>query len=75
MVKSGLARTLLVEVDVKLSEKVIERTAQLLNERLAGVKIGDLHKDLNERVKDLPGADARLLKMFLNASIMRSWPG
>lgn len=67
-VKSGLARTLLVEVDVELKDAVLERTAHLLNERLSGSKIGDLHQNLKERVKDLTGADARLLKMFVNAS-------
>jgi len=68
MVKSGLARTLLVEVDVELKESIIERTSLLLNERLSGSKIGDLHKNLEEKVKDLVGVDARLLKMFVNAS-------
>jgi heat-inducible transcriptional repressor len=67
-VKSGLARTLLVEVDVELKDSIIEHTAQLLNERLSGIKIGELHQNLKERVKDLGGADARLLKMFVDAS-------
>ena len=68
MLKEGLARTLLLEVDAQLQETVIERTAQLLNERLAGVKIGDLRKSFGDRVKDLAGTDARLIKMFVDAS-------
>jgi heat-inducible transcriptional repressor len=68
MVKEGLARTLLLEVDAELDESIIDYTAQLLNERLAGAKIGDLRKNLAERVKDLPGADARLIRMFVDAS-------
>lgn len=75
-VKSGLARTLLVEVDVELKDSIIEHTAQLLNERLSGIKIGELYQNLKERVKDLAGADARLLKMFVNASdTLLSGPG
>ncbi len=68
MVKSGLARTLLVEVDVDLKDTVVERTAQILNERLAGLTIGELHRDLKERVRDLSGVDARLIRMFVDAS-------
>ncbi len=67
-VKSGLARTLLLEMDIALREDVISRTSQLLNERLSGWKIGDLYKDIEERVKDLEGADARLIRMFVDAS-------
>jgi len=68
MVKSGLARTLLVEVDVDLKDSVIEQTGRLLNERLTGLTIGELHQDLEERVKGLTGADARLIKMFVDVS-------
>lgn len=76
MVKSGLARTLLVEVDVDLKDSVIEQTAHVLNERLAGLTIGELHQNLKERVKDLTGADARLIKMFVDASdTLLSSPG
>ncbi len=67
-VKSGLVRTLLVEADISIEDTVIDRTARLLNERLAGVTIGELQANLGERVKDLSGADARLIRMFVDAS-------
>jgi len=76
MVKEGLARTLLLEVDTELQEAILEQTSGLLNERLTGVRIGDLRKNLAQRVKDLPGADARLIKMFVDsAEAILSIPG
>jgi heat-inducible transcriptional repressor len=66
-VRSGLARTLLLEVDAEIPPARLEETRRLLNERLVGVTLGELRKTAAERLRDTKG-EPRLIKMFIESS-------
>jgi heat-inducible transcriptional repressor len=66
-VRSGLARTLLLEVDADLKPTALEETRRLLNERLVGLTLGEVRKTASERLRDTRG-EARLIKMFIESS-------
>jgi len=66
-VKSGLARTLLLEVDTHIEPSKLDETRRVLNERLAGLTLGEIRKTAAERLRDVPG-EPRLIKMFLESS-------
>lgn len=66
-VRSGLARTLLLEVDSELSAQKLEETRDLLNERLVGLTLGELQSQAADRLRDCSG-EARLIKMFIESS-------
>jgi heat-inducible transcriptional repressor len=63
--RSGLARTILVEVDAAISLLELEEMAQVLNEKLAGLSLGHIRKSIQERLAD-SGGNPRLLRLFLD---------
>jgi len=67
-IKGGLARSILLEVDVKIDSVALEETRRVLNERLSGRSLGEIRATLGERFKDVPAGDARLIKLFLDHS-------
>ncbi len=65
VLKSGLARTILVEVEAELDQIQLLQMAQALNEKLAGLNLGQIRSTIRERLKYSGGAP-KLLKLFLD---------
>ena len=68
-IKSGLVRTIMLEVDSEISRDMLERTATVINERLQGLSLDELHKTIEGRLKDVAEADSSLLRTVLQAVI------
>jgi heat-inducible transcriptional repressor len=66
-VRSGLARTILMEVESEIETEELRLMEQVLNERLSGLTLGHVRKTLNERLADTP-CSPRLIKLFLDSS-------
>jgi heat-inducible transcriptional repressor len=66
-VKSGLARTILMEVESDIEFEELRQMELILNERLVGNSLGHIRKTLNERLSDTQ-CSPRLLKLFLDSS-------
>jgi heat-inducible transcriptional repressor len=64
--RSGLARTILVEVDASISYFELEEMSQVLNEKLAGLSLGHIRKTIQERLAE-SGGNPRLLRLFLDS--------
>ncbi len=65
--KSGLVRTIFVEVPSQLAADVVRQVAHVLNERLVGLTLRDIRDTLPDRVRDAapePGA-SELLNIFI----------
>ncbi len=67
-IKSGLVRTVLLEVQSSLQENLLEETRQVLNEKLCGLTLGDIKKTIAQRLKDANAGDAKLIRLFLESS-------
>jgi heat-inducible transcriptional repressor len=68
VMRSGLARTMLLEVESELAERGLTETASILNERLCGLSIGEIKSTLKERLATPTLGDPRLIKMFIESS-------
>jgi heat-inducible transcriptional repressor len=66
--KSGLARTILLEVETELQEKGLNETAAILNERLCGLTIGEIKNTIRERLGTSSAGDPHLIKMFIEST-------
>lgn len=66
--KSGLARTILLEVETELKEGALGETASILNERLCGLTIGEIRSTIRERLATPTIGDPRLVKMFVESA-------
>lgn len=65
--KSGLARTILVEVEASINSAELMRISQVLNEKLADLSLGQIRKTVQERLASTEG-NPRLLRLFIDSS-------
>ncbi|MCK4858374.1 MAG: heat-inducible transcription repressor HrcA, partial [candidate division Zixibacteria bacterium] len=63
-VKSGMVRTLLLEVDSVIAPDVLQETAAVLNEKLGGLSLGKIRRTIGERLRDTGRGNPQLLKLF-----------
>jgi len=66
VVESGLARTVIVEVEANVTEAQLHEVEQVLNERLAGLTLGEIRRTIGERMSGVSG-DGRLIKMIVDS--------
>ena len=65
-IRSGLVKTIVLEVDVDVSSPKLVETAQLLNERLYGLSIGEIRRTIRERMHMAFRGDAKLLRVIVD---------
>ncbi|NMC45167.1 MAG: heat-inducible transcription repressor HrcA [candidate division Zixibacteria bacterium] len=63
--RSGLARTILLEVDAAIGWVELAEMSRLLNEKLAGLSLGQIRASIIERLH-VSGGNPRLLRLFLD---------
>lgn len=71
VVRSGLARSVLLEVEASLPEEDLQTLERILNDRLSGLTLGEIRRTVSERLADVGGightkGNARLLKLFID---------
>ena len=78
-IRSGLIRTIYVDLPGEVPPDTLVTLAMLLNERLAGLTLQELQSSLPDRLRDaVPGDDptGELLNIFLQSGAeVRDWPG
>jgi heat-inducible transcriptional repressor len=67
-IKHGLVRTVLLEAESSIDAEQVEKTASVLNERLAGLTLGEIKDSIDLRLKETSADDPRLIKLFLNST-------
>ncbi|RME22334.1 MAG: heat-inducible transcription repressor HrcA, partial [Candidatus Zixiibacteriota bacterium] len=66
IVESGLARTVILELEASFKESQLLEVETLLNERLAGLTLKEIRKTISARMADIHG-HGRLLKLVIDA--------
>ncbi len=65
-VRSGIVRTILVEVESQIVPEHLRQTADILNEKLSGLNLGEIRRTIGERLRGQDGhGDPQLLKLFM----------
>lgn len=67
-IQGGLAKTVLMEVRSEISVNVLNGIVQVLNERLAGLKIREIKATLHNRIKDLVNTDPGIVRLFVDSA-------
>lgn len=65
VVKSGLVKSILIEVEANLPDRAINETVKVLNERLCGLTLAEIKRTIRERVKNSNAGDPKLIKLFI----------
>jgi heat-inducible transcriptional repressor len=66
-VKSGLVKTLMMEVQSEIPREKLEDLARILNERLGGLTISEIRDTLSLRVSDVRGEETGLIRLFIES--------
>jgi heat-inducible transcriptional repressor len=67
-VKTGLIKSILMEVESDISPNDLMQMETVLNERLAGLTLGHIRKTISERLHDT-GCSPKLIKLFVDPDI------
>jgi heat-inducible transcriptional repressor len=64
---SGFVRTIFLEVPSIVAPEAVEHVGRILNERLAGLPLGEIRSSVHERLRDADGSGhgAGLLNVFI----------
>ncbi|MGB6033770.1 MAG: heat-inducible transcriptional repressor HrcA [Bacteroidota bacterium] len=66
-IKSGLVRTIMMEVSSAIPRNRLEELSRFLNERLSGLTLQDIRDSFVERVKDAQNEQTGLIRLFIDS--------
>lgn len=66
-VRSGLVKTIMMEIHSELPKAKLEQVSQLLNERLSGLTLHEIRETFAERVRDFQHEDSGLIRLFIDS--------
>ncbi len=67
-IKDGIAKTILLEVQHDLSDTHLNNAIQILNERLAGLRIFEIKNTFQNRLRDLVNEESGLIRLFVDSA-------
>jgi len=67
-IKDGVAKTILLEVKHDLADNLLNKVIQVINERLAGLKILEIKKSFSDRLSDLVNEESGLIRLFIDSA-------
>lgn len=65
-IRSGIVKTLILELDSEISKSKLERISSLLNERLCGLTLKEIKETFSQRIGDLKSENPELIQLFIN---------
>jgi len=74
-IKSGLVRTIMLEVSAEIPREKLEEMSRLLNERLSGLTLQQIRDSFAERVRDVQSEDSGLIRLFIDSVDKLFLPG
>jgi len=66
-IKSGLVKTITMELDSELKESQLGSVQSLLNEKLAGLSLQEIRKTFKERFKDAGEDQKPIIRLFIDS--------
>ncbi|MDD8019522.1 MAG: hypothetical protein PHP42_14205, partial [Bacteroidota bacterium] len=66
-VRSGLVKTIMMEIHSELQKTKLEQVSQLLNERLSGLTLKEIRETFKERIKDYRHEETGLIRLFIDS--------
>ena len=66
-IRSGLVRTIMLEVGLDVRREVLDRVGSLLNERLSGLTLQQIRESFPERVRDVQDEQTGLVRLFIDS--------
>jgi len=65
-IRSGIVKTLMLEIDSETTKAKLDRVSAILNERLSGLTLKEIKETFTQRVEDLKSESPELIQLFIN---------
>ncbi|MDE3058280.1 MAG: heat-inducible transcription repressor HrcA [Bacteroidota bacterium] len=66
-IRSGLVRTIMMDVRTEIPKTKLVQIAQMLNERFSGMTLAHVRKTFSQRVQDLQQEETGLIRLFIDS--------
>lgn len=66
-IKSGIVKTVIMEIDTEISKSKLENLSTFLNERLHGLTLNQIRESFLERVSDFKLQEPELIQLFIDS--------
>lgn len=63
-IRSGLVKTMVMEIDVDLDDEELQQTRRVVNERLSGLTVGEIMASAKERLESATTGSPKLLRLI-----------
>lgn len=69
-IRGGFVRTILLKVEASLRDEEIEPANRLLNERLSGLRLSEVKRSIDERLRGRRESNSPIMKLVVNSAEM-----
>lgn len=66
--RSGIIKSVVVEVSMPVKETELEETCRVLNERLSGLTVKAIRSSIGQRLKDISTGNTEIIRLFVNST-------
>ena len=66
-IRSGLVKTIMMEVHSEIPKIKLEEVSRILNERLSGLTLRQIRRTFRDRVRDMQNEDTGLIRLFVES--------
>lgn len=67
-IRSGLVKTMVVEINWAIEDAELAATQRVVNERLSGLTVGEIMASVKERLESASSGSPKLLRLFANSA-------
>lgn len=67
-IRSGLVKTMIVEINWAIEDAELAATQRVVNERLSGLTVGEIMASVKERLESASSGSPKLLRLFANSA-------
>ena len=66
-IRSGIVKTIMMEISSEVAKSKLEQVSQLLNERLSGLTLAQIRDTFTERMRDYRNEESGLIRLFIDS--------
>lgn len=66
-IRSGLVKTIMMEIHSEIPRTKLEGVARMLNERLSGLTLNEIRNTFAERIREVQNEDSGLIRLFIES--------
>jgi len=67
-VKSGIVKSIILEVDSEIKPEALQETERILNQKLSGLSLRDIMNSAEKRLKDSYTVNPQIIRLFLDST-------